>query len=422
MYLWELRRVMLSTEATATLTQAVGTLSRGDPLGALNALGAATHPQAQALRGIALAQLGEHAAARRLLVSSHNAFVRTRQPLFAARCGAALAELAAADHELEGARERLEQARTSLRRFGDRTNAAWVGIVAARLCTLLGERGRAAVLLRGAQKDAHPKGHAFPRLDAALSLAHADLLLRNLRATEAAQALESARWGARRAGHSLLVEETERLLAQLSAPAATVDGAPATLFDIERLLRRRDAFVVDGLRRRLLTARRTIDLRRRPVLFELLAALAEASPGALPAGDVFARAFGTRLTNASHTARLRVELSRLRAVLRGAAALEAGPAGWTLLPAGGLRSRCIRSLHEGPRGALWGLLSDGSLWSAAALARVLRLTPRTVQRALAQMGAELRVFGKGPARRYAAVEATAAIATRMLLVAAEQAR
>jgi hypothetical protein len=397
-------------------------LSAGDPLHALRALAEGTSAPARALRGIALSQLGETHAARRLLLSAHASFHRSRQPLFAARCAAALAELDAVDGRFRHAHRRLGQSRRALRKLGDRANAAWLALIEARLRTLLGDAAGAASVLRAAERDTHPHGRPLPRLDASFALARAEMHLRALEAEAATRALASARWAARRAGHAVLLAEVDRLSTQLATPVATVNGTQATLAELERLFHRRDTFVVDGLRRRLLDPAGAVDLRRRPVLFALLATLAQAFPRAVPARALAAQAFETRQMNDSVTARLRVELSRLRRALGARASLEAGPSGWTLRPARGSVPVCVRSVHEGARGALWGLLADGSLWSAAVLARVLGLNVRTVQRGLADLGPALASHGRGPARRYALADASAGIATRMLLVAAEQDR
>ena len=55
-----------------------------------------------------------------------------------------------------------------------------------------------------------------------------------------------------------------------------------------------------------------ISLATRPVLFALARALAEAWPGDVPRDALVARAFGAKLADESHRARLRVEIGRLR--------------------------------------------------------------------------------------------------------------
>ena len=59
-----------------------------------------------------------------------------------------------------------------------------------------------------------------------------------------------------------------------------------------------------------------VSLATRPVLFALARALGEAWPGDVPRATLLARAFGAKFADESHRARLRVEIGRLRAMLR----------------------------------------------------------------------------------------------------------
>src|SRR5207344_2217021 len=102
-----------------------------------------------------------------------------------------------------------------------------------------------------------------------------------------------------------------------------------------------------------------------------------------------ARAFGAKLANDSHRARLRVEMGRLRTALRTLADVSATKRGFTLAPR---RARQVvvlaRPTEAEPAaiaslpGSLLALLGDGESWSTSALALALRTSQRTVQRAL----------------------------------------
>ena len=58
--------------------------------------------------------------------------------------------------------------------------------------------------------------------------------------------------------------------------------------------------------------------------------------------------------------------------------------------------------RDEPHAAVLALLADGESWSSSALALALGASPRTVQRALEQLGAagKAQSFGRGRARRW----------------------
>jgi len=87
------------------------------------------------------------------------------------------------------------------------------------------------------------------------------------------------------------------------------------LEEVEALLASK-AFVVDACRHVVRRASMVVSLARRPVLFALVRELAEARPGDGPRDMLVVRAFGARRVNESHRVRLRVEVGRLRRVLR----------------------------------------------------------------------------------------------------------
>jgi hypothetical protein len=162
-----------------------------------------------------------------------------------------------------------------------------------------------------------------------------------------------------------------------------------------------------------------LSLRRRPVLFALARALAEAWPGAAAREQLIARAFETRRANDSHRARLRVEIGRLRRGLRLLAALEATPAGFQLQPRAAASVCVLAPPLDHEHASVLALLSDGEAWSSSALALALGASQRTVQRALLELESEgtARSLGRGRAQRWLAPP-IAGFTTSLLLPAA----
>jgi hypothetical protein len=115
-----------------------------------------------------------------------------------------------------------------------------------------------------------------------------------------------------------------------------------------------------------------------------------------------ARAFGGRRADESHRARLRVEIGRLRAVLRKLADVQATPRGFVLAPRRAHEVVVLAPPVEGPHAAVLALLADGEAWSSSALALALGASQRTVQRALDALAAEGRIhsFGRARSRRW----------------------
>ena len=115
-----------------------------------------------------------------------------------------------------------------------------------------------------------------------------------------------------------------------------------------------------------------------------------------------AGAFGSKLTDESHRVRLRVEVGRLRAVLRTLADVRATKRGFVLAPR---RAREVvvlaRPAYE-EHAAVLAFLGDGESWSSSALGLALGTSQRTVQRALDALAAAGKVqsFGRGRARRW----------------------
>ncbi|HET7177102.1 MAG TPA: hypothetical protein VFI63_00285, partial [Solirubrobacterales bacterium] len=246
-----------------------------------------------------------------------------------------------------------------------------------------------------------------------------ELALRRVRVGEAASALGRAHAAALAAGIPALVAEVDRVRHTLLAPSARlIRGGvvrPVRLDEVEALFASSD-LVVDACRRAVRGSARSVPLTGRPVLFALVAALAEAWPADVSRDRLIERAFEARAANESHRARLRVELGRLRAAVRPLARIEATRRGFALVPVGGRAVVVLAPPIDGPAGAVVALLEGGESWSTSALARALGSSQRTVQRALRQLeeGAAVRTVGRGRSRRWLA-PALGGFATTLLL-------
>src|SRR2546430_12255537 len=118
----------------------------GDALGALKRVGLRDDPPALALRGIAMAQLGEHARARELLRRAARSF-GAHEELARARCVVAEAEVALAVRDLRGSPRTLAAAAATLEARADRANAPHARLIAVRRLPLLGRLDHAASAL-----------------------------------------------------------------------------------------------------------------------------------------------------------------------------------------------------------------------------------------------------------------------------------
>jgi hypothetical protein len=191
----------------------------------------------------------------------------------------------------------------------------------------------------------------------------------------------------------------------LNTPAARlIAGGGERLLrleEVEALLQSR-ALVVDGCRHLVRDEMRVVSLARRPVLFALARALGEAWPGDASRGTLVARAFGAKLADESHRARLRVEVGRLRSVLRMLAGIRATKRGFALAPRRANQVIVLARPLEEPHAAMLAFLADGESWSSSALALALGVSQRTVQRALDSLAASGKVqpLGRGRARRW----------------------
>jgi hypothetical protein len=370
-------------------------LAAGDALGALKRVALREDPPALALRGIAMAQLGEHARARELLRRAARGF-GAHEELARARCVVAEAEVALAMRDFSEPPRALAAAQASLAAHADRANALQARLIAARRLLLLGRLAQAASELEHVDAQGLP-----PALAAVAELASAELALRSLRIPAAREALARAHEAAQRARVPALLAEVAEALAALDRPAARrisggseqplrIDEAAATLIS--------GALVVDACRRGLGGGATWLPLARRPVLFALARALAEAWPGDVERERLIAIAFRTRRPNETHRARLRVEIGRLRALVTALADIEATPAGFALRPRDGRELVVLAPPIEGEQASLVALLADGAAWSTSALALALGASQRTVQRALAELEEQGRVRSIGQAR------------------------
>src|SRR5262249_9659117 len=98
-------------------------LAVGDPLGALNRVALRDDAPALALRGIAMAQLGDFVRAKALLRRAARAF-GSKEVVPRARCVVAQAEIALVSRDLHWPAQALDAARATLEEQGDRANAA----------------------------------------------------------------------------------------------------------------------------------------------------------------------------------------------------------------------------------------------------------------------------------------------------------
>jgi DNA-binding transcriptional ArsR family regulator len=145
-----------------------------------------------------------------------------------------------------------------------------------------------------------------------------------------------------------------------------------------------------------------VSLASRPVLFALARALAEAWPADVPRDTLIARAFRGKHADESHRARLRVEVGRLRRMLRTLADVSATKRGFALMPRGAREVVVLARPVEEQHAAVLAFLADGESWSSSALALALGASQRTVQRSLDELAeaGKVQSFGRGRARRW----------------------
>jgi hypothetical protein len=379
------------------IAAAARALGAGDALGALKRVALRDDPPALALRGIAMAQLGEHARARELLRRAARDF-GAHEDLARARCVVAEAEVALAMRDLGGSPRTLAAAAATLEARADRANALHVRLIAVRRLLLLGRLDEAASTLATIDASGLP-----PLLTAVAEMAAAEIALRMLRTVPAGIALARAHNAAHRTGVPALIAEVAEARAALDRPAARRLHAGGhaealRLNEVEVLWRDADTLVLDGLRHGLRAGDTALPLARRPILFVLARALAEAWPDDVDRNELIAHAFRTRRPDETHRARLRVEIGRLRALVKPLARIEASERGFELVPLDGRQVAVLVPPIDGDQASLLALLADGAAWSTSALALALGASQRTVQRALVDLEAAQRVRSIGRAR------------------------
>lgn len=381
------------------ITAAARALAAGDPLGALNRIALRNDAPALALRGIAMAQLGDLVRAKALVRSAARAF-GAKEALARARCVVAEAEIALASRDLNWPAKALDAARATLQAHGDWVNAAHARYLEIRRLLLIGHLDEAEGRL--AELDPTP---LLPASRAAYELVLAGIAMRRLQTKAARAALERAGHAAQHAGIAALTAEVESARHILDTPAARLiiggQEQPLLLDEIEALLAS-PTLVVDACRYVVRDAGASVSLARRPVLFALARALGEAWPADVPRETLIARAFRMKPVDESHRARLRVELGRLRGALHLIADVIATPRGFALVPRVAPDVVVLARPVEEQHATLLAFLADGESWSSSALALVLGASQRTVQRALDTLAATGKVqsFGHGRARRW----------------------
>jgi hypothetical protein len=381
------------------ITAAARALAAGDPLGALKRIALRDDAPALALRGIAMAQLGDLVRAKTLLRRAARAF-GPKEAVARARCVVAEAEVALVSRDLGWPAKSLDTARATLEAHGDLVNAAHARYLEVRRLVLIGRIDEAERKL--AELDPAP----FPPASrTAHELVVAGIAIRRLRTKAARAALARAEREARHARIPALTAEVESAVLVLNTPAARLiaSGKERLLLleEVEALLAS-NAFVVDAFRLVVRHDNTVVSLARRPVLFALARALCEAWPGDVPRDTLIARAFGSKFTDESHRARLRVEVGRLRTLLQMLASVSATKRGFALAPRRAREVVVLARPVEEEQAAVLAFLTDGESWSSSALALALGTSQRTVQRALDSLaaGGKVQSVGRGRARRW----------------------
>jgi hypothetical protein len=381
------------------ITAAARALAAGDLLGVLKRVGLRDDAPALALRGIAMAQLGDLARAKALLQSAARAF-GPREVVARARCVVAEAEIALVSRNLGWPAKSLDAARATLEEHGDWMNAAHARHLEVRRLLLIGRLEEAERALAALDPAPFP-----PASRAAYELVVAGIAMRRLRTKVARAALARAERAARQAGIPALMAEVESASLVLSTPAARLmargEERLLLLKEVEAVLER-GALVVDACRHVVRAAQTVVSLARRPVLFALARALGEAWPGDLSRDALVKRAFRAKQADESHRARLRVEIGRLRAELRSLASVGATKHGFALAPRCAGEVVVLAPPVEGQHAAVIAFLADGEPWSSSALALALGASARTVQRALDSLAkaGKVQSYGRGRARRW----------------------
>jgi hypothetical protein len=398
------------------ITAASRALAAGDPLGALKRVALRDDPPALALRGIAMAQLGDLVRAKALLRRATRAF-GTREAVAQARCIVAEAEVALAARDLRWPTKALDAARVTLERNGDAVNAAQARYLEVRRHLLTGSLDSAGELLSALEPSALPQAQ-----QAVHDLLVAGVAIRRLQTAPARAALARAERAAQQSGIPALTAEVESARRVLEEPAARLIRSGAESFlrldQVERLFDS-TALVVDACRHVVRNGGMQVPLGRRPVLFALARALGNAWPAEASRAVLIQNTFRIRRPDETHRARLRVEIGRLRAELEGLADIRATSRGFELVPAKSCEVVVLARPVDEEHAAVLALLADGEAWATSALALALGASQRSVQRALSALAesGKAESYGRGRARRWIATPVPG-ITTTLLLPAA----
>ena len=383
----------------ALIKTAARALAAGDVLGALNGIALRDDAPALALRGIAMARLGDLVRAKTLLRSAARAF-GSKEAVARARCVVAEAEIALVSRDLGWPATALDAARATLEVHGDKANAAHAGHLQARRLLLIGRLDEAEQTLAGLDPTPLP-----PASKVAHALVVAGLAVRRLRTKTARAALAGAELAARQAGIPALAAEVKSASLVLDAPAARLisrgEERVLLLEEVEVLLAS-SALVVDACRYVVRHAGAAVPLASRPVLFALARALGEAWPSDVPRDTLVARAFRGKQADESYRARLRVEMGRLRTLLRPLADVAATKQGFVLAPHHADEVVVLALPMDEEHGEVLAVLADGESWSSSALALALAASQRTMQRALESLAVagKVQCVGDGRSRRW----------------------
>ncbi|HEY1080991.1 MAG TPA: hypothetical protein VGE29_01955 [Prosthecobacter sp.] len=383
------------------ITAAASALAAGDPLRALNCVALREDAPSLALRGIAMAQLGDLVQAQKLLKRAARAFGPS-QPLAHARCVVAQAEIAFVCRDLGWPVKALAAAQAVLEQQGDEINAVHARHLLARRALLLGHLDEATRALG----DVDPLALPPPRR-AAHEMIVAGIAMQRLHIAPAREAFTRAREAAQLARIPALKAEVETAALRLETPVArhiTRAGERLILLEGLQVLLASPTLVVDACRRVVRRGKVVIPLASRPVLFALARALAAAWPNDVCRKDLLQAAFQAKRADESHRARLRVEMGRLRQLLKPLAEVQATSEGFALHPRHDAEVNVLAWPAEEEHGAVLAFLADGEAWSSSALALALGVSQRTVQRSLDALAAEGKVqwFGRARARRWTA--------------------
>jgi hypothetical protein len=381
------------------ITAAARALAAGDTLGALKRVALRDDAPALALRGIAMARLGDFVRAKMLLRNAARAF-GPKEAVARARCIVAEAEIALVSRDLHWPAKTLDAARATLETHGDGVNAAHARNLEVRRLLLIGRLDEAERALAGLDPTPLP-----PASRVAHELVVAGIAVRRLQTKAAHAALARAGHAARAADIPALTAEVASASLVMKTPAARLiargEERLLLLDEVEGVLAS-GVLVVDACRHVVRHASTVVSLATRPVLFALARALGEAWPADVPRSELVARAFRGKHADESHRARLRVEIGRLRVELGRLADVSATKQGFALAARRAGEVVVLAPPVEEPHAAVLALLADGESWSSSALAIALGASPRTVQRALDLLGAagKVRSFGRGRALRW----------------------